>query len=88
MPDNQRVKITLTGVTGPVDSTNASTSIGFLIGDVNSSRSVNASDVSGVKAHFGQTTNLSNFWFDLNGSGDINLFDVSAVKARAGLVLP
>jgi len=88
IPDNRRAMLTLSGVSGPADSTTASTAIGFMVGDVNSSRSVNASDVSSVKAHFGQTTNLSNFWFDLNGSGGIGMPDIAAVKTRSGQVLP
>ena len=85
VPDNQRVTVTLSNVNG---STPAQASLGFLIGDVNSSRSVNAGDISGVKARLGQTTNGANFKFDLNVSGSVNSSDVSAVKARAGLVLP
>ena len=88
MPDNQRVKITLTGVTGPVDSTNATASVGFLIGDVNNSHSVNASDISAIKARIGQTLGPNNFQFDLSTSGTINASDMSMVKARSGLRLP
>ncbi len=89
VPDNQRVTISLAGVTSSSGgTTNAATSAGFLVGDVNNSRSVNATDISGVKARSGQTTDSSNFRFDLNASGGINATDISAVKARSGLVLP
>ncbi len=86
IPDNQRATITLTGVNGNVLTVTAN--LGFLVGDVNNSQTVNASDISGVKARSGQTTNLQNFKFDLNATGAINPADVSAVKARSGLVLP
>jgi len=85
IPDGQRLNLTLTGVNG---STNASTSIGFMIGDVNNSRSVNATDIAGIKARSGQITDTTNFRFDLNASGGINASDIAAVKARSGMVLP
>ena len=88
MPDNRRVLLTLSGVTGPVDSTNATTSMGFLVGDINNTRSVNSSDISGVKARSGQTTTALNFKFDVNASGAVNSSDISAVKAGSGLKLP
>ena len=62
--------------------------MGFLVGDVNNTRSVNSSDISAVKARSGQTTSALNFMFDVNASGAINSSDISAVKARSGLVLP
>jgi predicted extracellular nuclease len=83
--DNQRVLVTLTGVNG---NGNFEAPMGFLIGDVNNSRAVNATDIAGVKARSGQTTDATNFRFDLNASGGINATDISAVKARSGLVLP
>ena len=86
VPDNQRATITLSNVNGSVSV--APLSMGFLVGDVNNSRSVNSSDISGVKARSGQTTTAANFRFDLNTSGSINSSDISAAKARSGLVLP
>ncbi|MEQ1516924.1 MAG: dockerin type I domain-containing protein [Usitatibacteraceae bacterium] len=85
VPDNSRATVSLTGVNG---TSNASVSLGFLIGDVNGSRSVNSSDISGVKAHAGEGTTTANFRFDVNASGSVNSSDISAVKARSGLVLP
>ena len=84
--DNQRVSIALANING-LPAATASASIGFLVGDGNNSRSVNSSDISGVKARSGQTTTSSNFRFDVNASGSINSSDISAVKARSGLVL-
>ena len=85
--DKSRATVSLAGVNG-VLSLNPSTSIGFLVGDVNNSRSVDSSDISSVKARSGQTTDTTNFKFDVNSSGAINSSDISAVKARFGLVLP
>jgi mono/diheme cytochrome c family protein len=85
IPDNSRATVTLSGVNGSVG---AAVSIGFLIGDINNSRAVNATDISGIKARSGQTTDGTNFRFDLNASGGINATDIAAVKARSGLVLP
>ena len=86
LADNTRVTISLSGVNGNVNP--FVVSIGFLVGDVNNTRSVNSSDISGVKARSGQATNASNFRFDVNATGAINSSDISAVKARSGLVLP
>ena len=86
VPDSRRVTVTLGGVNGSVSP--PAVSIGFLVGDVNNTRSVNSSDISGAKARSGQTTTAANFKFDVNATGAINSLDISAVKARSGLVLP
>lgn len=86
VPDNQRATVSLTGVNG--SAVNVAASLGFLVGDVNNTRSVNSSDISSVKARSGQATTSQNFRFDVNASGAINSSDISAVKARSGLVLP
>lgn len=85
IPDNSRATISLAGVNGVLS---AAVSVGFLVGDVNNSRSVNSSDISSVKARSGQAADATNFKFDLNASGAINSSDISAVKARSGLTLP
>jgi hypothetical protein len=86
IPDNQRVTVSATGVNGAL---NVSASIGFLVGDVNKSLTVNASDISAVRARAGQTPlNTGNYRYDLNADGVINGADISAVKARAGMKLP
>ena len=78
-------RITLAEVNGAVSP--PPVSIGFLVGDVNNTRSVNSSDISGVKARSGQSTSAANFRFDLNASGAVNSSDISAVKARSGQTL-
>ena len=86
VPDNQRATISLANVNGA--GVNVAATFGFLVGDVNNSRSINASDISGAKARLGQTTSGQNFRFDINATGTISPQDVSAIKARSGLVLP
>ncbi|MEO8101786.1 MAG: M64 family metallopeptidase [Betaproteobacteria bacterium] len=86
VPDEQRVTVTLQNVNGTLNP--PPVSMGFLVGDVNNTRSVNASDISGLKARSAQTASAANFRFDLNASGAVNQFDISAAKARSGRVLP
>ena len=83
--DNRRTTVSLTGVNGVLSPV---ASMGFLVGDVNNSRSVNVSDISAVKARNGQMISSSNFRYDVNVTGNFNGNDVSTVKARSGLVLP
>ena len=86
IPDNSRATVSLTNVNNA--GVNASASIGFLVGDVNNSRSVTATDILQVKGRSGQATDATNFKFDLNASGSITASDILAVKGRSGLVLP
>ena len=85
VPDNKRVQVALTGVNGTLA---VSASVGFLVGDVSETRSVNAADISSVKARIGQPVNLANFKADVDASGTIGPIDLTAVKSRAGLTLP
>ena len=80
--DAQRVTITLPNVNA--SGVGASVSLGFLVGDVNQSRVVNAADASAVKARAGQPAVAGNFFYDLNASGVVTAADVSAVKSRLG----
>lgn len=87
--DSQRVTISLTGVTGTGGGiTNASTSVGFLMGDVTGGRTIPASHVSAIKSRSGQPADGGNFRFDLNASGVVGAADIAAVKTRIGLSLP
>jgi predicted outer membrane repeat protein len=85
VPDVQRVTVGLTGVNGAL---NGNASLGFLLGDVNGSRAVSATDILQVKGHSGQVTDSTNFRFDLNASGAISASDILIVKGRSGVVLP
>lgn len=57
--------------------------IGFLVGDVNNSRTVSANDLQQMKALSGQGVDATNFRFDLNTSGAIGAADIVAVKSRS-----
>ena len=84
--DNKRLTVTLTGVNG---LSNASTSVGFLVGDVTQNRAVNAADIAAIKANLSQPVNtVTRAKFDLNADGSITSSDISAAKARSGLVIP
>ncbi|MEQ1518258.1 MAG: isopeptide-forming domain-containing fimbrial protein, partial [Usitatibacteraceae bacterium] len=87
IPDRQRVTVTISALNG-IPTATAKSALGYMLGDFNGTRSVNSSDISGVKARSGQTTNALNFMFDLNATGAINSSDISAVKARSGTSLP
>ena len=84
--DNTRVAVSLVNVNGYLIL--APVSLGFLIGDVNNTHSVNSGSISSLMARSGQITNGVNFKFDLNTSGAINSSDISAIKARSGRSLP
>jgi hypothetical protein len=86
IPDNQRVTVTLSDVNAPGFS--RAVSLGFLVGDINGTKTVNASDISALKARQNQPINLSNFLFDLNASGFIDAADITAAKVRAGRAIP
>jgi hypothetical protein len=86
--ENQRVRVTLTNVNGVGVGGSAAASLGFMLGDVNATGKVNASDISAIKAHVGQAASGDNFRFDLDASGNVTPRDVSVLKARSGLVMP
>ena len=86
MPDNRRARISLAGVNGTAAT--YAVSIGFLVGDVDGTRSVNSYDVASVKQRAGETTNAGNALFDIDGSGSISSADILSAKGRSGLVLP
>ena len=86
VPDKTRVTVTIPQVNGAASTAGAA--IGFLIGNVSNTRTVNPIDVSQLKARAGQSAEATNFQFDVNASGGINAADISAVKARVGFGLP
>jgi hypothetical protein len=84
--DNKRLTLSLTGVNGSV---NVARAVGFLVGDVTGTKSVNAADISAIKANLGKPVNTDAIAkFDINADGTITASDVSAAKARSGLVMP
>ena len=85
IPNASRVTVSLTGVNG---SASAAASLGFLVGDINHSRTVTAADVSAIRARSGHVAAQDNFQFDLNMSGTIGAADVAAAKTRLLTVLP
>lgn len=87
LADNKRVTISLDNVNGV--GLNVSASMGFRVGDMNNSGTVNAFDIGSVKARAGQLAADASLKHDLNTTGIISAADISAVKARAGsLMLP
>ncbi len=83
--DNTRVGIVLNGVNGNLT---VQAAVGFLQGDVNSSKSVNATDIMTIKRRFSATVDVSNARFDLNLDGQITTADLGFVKNRAGRMIP
>lgn len=83
--DNKRITIELQGVNGVL---NVSTTVGFLVGDVNDTGRVTAADLMGIKLRGVQTVDASNFRFDLNLNGTLNSSDISQIKSRMGNMLP
>jgi hypothetical protein len=84
IPDARRATISLANVNGAGSS--ASVSIGFLVGDVNGTRSVTSSDINRIKGKSGPVTS-STFVYDLDASGGVDSVDLSAAKARSGLTV-
>lgn len=84
-PVGGRITVSATGVNGSV---NSSVSLGFLLGDVNSTHAVTAADISGVKARLAAPVGAIGAAFDLNADGVVDDKDVAIVKSRSGLVLP
>jgi len=86
----QTVTITLSGVTDSFSQMlpDVSVSAGFLLGDVDGSRSVTSSDIGPTKSQSGLSVNAGNFRADVNVSGTITAADISQVKAQSGTSLP
>lgn len=90
LPNAQYITVTLSNVNdsdGNVASAVPAV-MGLLIGDANSNRSVNASDVSQTKSRIGQAVTGTNFRSDVNANGGINAGDVSQTKINVGTALP
>lgn len=83
--DNRRAAVSLANVNG--QGVNVSAALGFLVGDVNGSRSVTASDILKAKGRLGQGVSGSNFLHDVDLSGTIDGSDLAAIKSGSGLEL-
>ena len=86
IPNNKRVTVALASINGT--GVGATASLGFLIGDVNNSRSVTSLDILQVKGRSGQSTDITNFIYDLNASGGVSSTDILLVKGSSGLLIP
>ena len=87
----QTTTITLSNVTDSFAQVLPDTAVaaGFLLGDVNGSRSVSATDIGQVKSQSGQAVSASNFRADVTASGgSINASDIGLVKSASGTTLP
>jgi hypothetical protein len=86
IPDNRRATVTLLNVSG--SGLDFPVSVGFLVGDENTSRSVNSTDITLVKSHAGESVASANAAFDVNLSGAVTAADILAAKGRSGLSIP
>jgi predicted ATPase len=62
--------------------------VGFLVGDLNNSKTTTAQDIAVAKSLAGQSANSSNFWFDTNLTGFVTAGDIATAKARQGKTIP
>jgi hypothetical protein len=86
IPDNKRITVRLTNVNN--SGVDVAAALGFLIGDVNSSRTVTSADSAAIKARAGQTAVAGTGVFDLNASGFITASDIATAKVRNTRALP
>jgi YVTN family beta-propeller protein len=85
LPDVTRITVSVAGVNNGVS---ASASMGFLVGDVNSTRGVNVNDILVVRLRSGELLNTTNFLSDINTTGGINVNDILIVRLSSGNALP
>jgi subtilisin family serine protease len=88
--DAQKITVTLNGVTDTLAQTLPATpvSMNVLPGDSTGNKTVNASDISQIKAQSGAAVSATNFRTDLNANGSINASDVTLAKTRSGTNVP
>jgi hypothetical protein len=82
LPENARITVRLSNVSGT--SATASASVGFLIADVTSSRSVSTTDVTNIKGFSGLAVDYLSYIYDLNLSGAVTASDILVAKGRIG----
>jgi hypothetical protein len=88
LPSAQYTTVTLTGVTSPAGSVNASGTMGLLVGDTTADGSVNSADIGQTKSQSGHLVTSSNFREDVTVDGSINSADIGLVKSKSGTALP
>ena len=81
----QTINVTLNNVNG---STNLTIPMRVLVGDTNGNGTVNATDVSLIKARSGQAVDATTLRADVTADGNINATDISLVKSLSGTSLP
>jgi len=84
----QRLTIALSGVSDGSSTTEIIVPMSVLLGDVNGSAVVTASDIGQAKAQSGEPVSQANFRSDVNANGAITASDVGLVKSRSGNSLP
>ena len=88
--DAQQISVTVSGVTDTFAQVlpDKTVAMKILLGDVNSSGMVNATDVVQVKSRIGQPVDTTNFRSDVNANGSINAGDIVITKTNLGTGLP
>jgi hypothetical protein len=88
--DVQKITMTLSGVTDNFGQVlpNTSVSVNMLAGDVNGSKTVNATDIGLAKDQAGQMVSAANFRADVVPVGVISSSDIGLVKSRSGQSVP
>lgn len=86
----QVINVRIFGVNGAADAPAADFDfpMGFLIGDDNGNRTVNAADIALCKSQLGQAVTAANFRSDVNANGAINAADVALIKGHSGTSIP
>lgn len=87
--DVQQLTVTINNASNGTTAANVGIPMKVLLGDVNGSSGVTASDIGQTKlATSPGTVNAGNFRTDVNAGGSINSTDVAIVKSRSGASLP
>jgi hypothetical protein len=86
----QKVTVTLSGVTDVFSQVLADTNVSMnvLIGDTNSNKTVNSSDVSQTKSRIAVAVDSTTFRSDVNVNGAINATDIGLIKLNLGTSVP
>jgi hypothetical protein len=88
--DAQTITLSLTNVNDANGDFSALISLpmGFLLGDTNADRAVNAADATTTRNSSGLIANANNFRSDVNLDGTINAADATIVRGKSGDALP